>query len=383
MPATDVSFIAHHAQTPAGFDTLVGDLRGALPSARIGASIRIPRGRLAYNLNLIGNLEPNTNYVLADPESRQIVLPYENRGAGRSDHDYLQESAPAANRTRYVRQVLQSQIAHGADALITPSLIHGINPGRGDLDATVDFATTAVAEPSASGHDLIMGLEALHTVFASTTERNYMINSVVDLDDELPVWLRMTITAPAGRSQFSQEASLKGLRKVVEAFTANDRPVLLPYSGMCGWLMMAFGAIAFGAGVPASLERSLVPSPTAGGGGNPPLHWYFEPQLMGFVQAEEMASIAAVAGFTPCPCLFCGGVPAAGAAFDPDAAAKHYLWWGVTLAERVRAASNPEAEVSDQVDAAIDFWQAVQDDGVLLDPRSQPGHLDVWKSVLA
>ena len=192
MPTTELSFIAHHSERPRGFSDLVADLRTARGTSRIGASIRIPRGRLTYNQDLIEELQPSTDYVLADPETRQVVLPFNNRGRGRADHAYLTEDAPKANRARYVNQVLRSQINHGASALITPSLIHGINPGNVDIDATIDFAKTAAADPVSTGHDLIMGLEALHTVFANGAARNYMVNAIVDLDDERPVWLRMT-----------------------------------------------------------------------------------------------------------------------------------------------------------------------------------------------
>lgn len=384
MPVSDLSFIAHHSERPTGFADMLADLRSALPGRRIGASIRIPRGRLAYNLALIDDLRRSADYVLADPETRQVVLPYARRGRGRTDHAYLQEDAPAANRERYVRRVLQSQIAHRADMLVTPWLIHGLHPDNADIDATVDFASIAAADQIASGRDLLMGLEALHTVFATAAARNYMVNSVVELDDELPVWLRMTITPPPGRAQFQQEPSLTGLRAVVEALAANGRPVLLPYSGLSGWLMMGFGALAFGAGVPGSLERNLVPSPAGGGGGHAPLHWYFEPQMLGFVRAEEMPAIAAVPGFVPCSCPSCGGaLPGSGAAFDTDDAARHYLWWCVNLAEDVRAAGDRAGHVRDRIDDSIDFWADVQSQGVLLDDRSEPTHLDIWKRVAA
>lgn len=384
MPVTDLSFIAHHSERPSGFADILADLRTALPTRRIGTSIRIPRGRLAYNLALIGDLRPSADYMLADPETRQVVLPFAKRGRGRPDHAYLQEDTPAANRARYVHRVLQSEIAHGSDMLITPSLVHGLHPGNGDLDATVDFATIAAADPVAAGHELIMGLEALHTVFADSAACNYMVNAVVDIDEELPVWLRMTITSVAGRGQFQQRDSLKGLREVVESLTANDRPVLLPHSGMCGWLMMGFGAVAFGAGVPASLERTLVPSPTGGGGGHAPLHWFFEPQVLGFVRAEEMPAIAVVSGHTPCPCPFCGGtLPGSGTGFDADDAARHYLWWCVTLAQDVRAATDRAGHIRDRIAGAIAFWGNVQTAGVLLDDRSKPTHLEAWRHVAA
>ena len=146
--------------------------------------------------------------------------------------------------------------------------------------------------------------------------------------------------------------------------------------------MMGFGALAFGAGVPASLERTVIPSPSGGGGGNQPLHRYFEPQLLGFVRAEEMPSIAGVPGFVPCPCPFCGGgLPASGAAFDVDAAAKHYMWWCIAMTDDLRAASDRADHVRDRLDNAITFWKDVQNAGVLLDNRSEPTHLETWRSV--
>jgi len=68
MPTSDLSFIAHHSERPRGFSDMVADLRAALATSRIGAAIRLPRGRLAYNPDLIGELPPTATSLLHDLE---------------------------------------------------------------------------------------------------------------------------------------------------------------------------------------------------------------------------------------------------------------------------------------------------------------------------
>jgi hypothetical protein len=190
----------------------------------------------------------------------------------------------------------------------------------------------------------------------------------------------MRVTAPPGYKQFHQIDALAGLREVVRSLEANDRAVALPQSGLCGWLMCAFGARSFGAGVTASMQRNTPPA--GGGGGLPPLHWYFVPQLLGFVQAEEMDDVAAVDGFETCVCRYCKGeLPAAGASFDSEAAGKHFLHWCALLAAELDP-DDPAGAVVRRVTDAAAFAGEVRDAGVQLDPRSQPTHLAAWNEVL-
>ncbi len=165
----------------------------------------------------------------------------------------------------------------------------------------------------------------------------------------------------------------------------NDQPVLLPQTGLAGWLMLGFGALCFGAGVSGTLQRSPMPlARGGGGGGQPPLQWYFHPQLLGFVRADELADLDRVSGAEVCDCPYCiASPPVPGAAFDRDAADKHFLRWCIRLADEVRRATDRQTTVRQRVEAAERHWRSVQGAGVTLDSRSRPTHLATWIQVVA
>ncbi len=224
-----------------------------------------------------------------------------------------------------------------------------------------------------------MGVEATEGVFATSQARNEMINELVE-GPELPVYLRMRINPPAGYMPYQQRDALEGMREVVRALDNNDRPVALPQSGLAGWLMCAFGARSFGAGVSASMQRNVPPA--GGGGGVPPLHWFFVPQLLSFVLAEEMPGVADVEGFDPCGCPYCSGeLPDIGTGFDAEAAGRHFLWWCARLAAELDPA-DPANTIEERLTDASTFADALADAAVPLDHRSQPTHLPVWRAVL-
>jgi hypothetical protein len=382
MPLTDLSFLALHKD-----GTLLGEFLEEMaadePGWRLGAALRIPRGRLPYNVAKLDDWALNADYVLADPETRQMILPFRNRGGGRNDHAYLSESDPAANRDRFVTQVLRAQLNAGADVLISPWLIHGTGGTSHELAVTMDLARRAIDHKLSDGRTLLIGVEATETIFASKGTRDALLDEITELEG-VPVYLRMTTSAAlTGNRQYDNIPALRGLREAVEALVGNDHTVLLPQSGVAGWLMLGYGAYCFGAGVSGTLQRSGMPVASRRGGGQP-LQWYFHPQLLGFVLADELADLETVSGIDACDCPYCdASPPTPGAGFDRVAAEKHFLRWCVKAADDVRRASNREAAVQHRVEAAEQHWQSVQSARVVLDARSRPTHLGAWLRVVA
>jgi hypothetical protein len=290
----------------------------------------------------------------------------------------LGESDAPANAVRFVKQAIDAQTEIGATALVSPWLLHGVTQTEHELNATIGFAS--LAEEYVDDDDkLLMGIEATQGVFATAEARNAMINELVE-GPELPAYLRMRVTAPQGYMQYRDPAALRGLREVVLALDANDRAVALPQSGLTGWFMTAFGANSYGAGMQGSMQRNVAPA--GGGGGFPPLHWYFVPEMLCFVLAEEMEDVSEVDGFTVCDCPYCDGeLPEAGAAFDAREAGKHFIWWCSTLADELNSGS-PRDLVADRVAAASEFSKQI-DAAVQLDDRSIPAHLPIWTQLLS
>lgn len=350
----------------------------------VGACLLLPRWFVSTQTDRAALLAPNVNYLLGDPDTRRLHLTFEGRGRARNELAYLSESDPLANRKRFVRNTLRAQVANGRDILISPWLIHGIGGDERHLEATVRFAALASEHELAENRQLLMGLEATQEIFADKDSRDRMVDEVIEGDAELPIYLRMTIDPPESRRPFGDPDSLRGLRAAIEAFRDNDRRVILPQSGLCGYLMLPFGASAFGAGRRASMERNLRPSDSSGGGGGaPPLNWYFSFDLLGPVLAEELAPLH-TAGLPVCSCPYCDeSPPVPGPGFDAAQAAKHFLYGCASLAEEVRQAEDPAAVVRNRVANAAALWVQIREAGVGLDNRSQENHLAAWSAAIS
>jgi hypothetical protein len=379
MPDTAHGF-QFHPGTESGTDTtdFLDELASSRSDSRIGATIHIPRQQLAYWQRIEPTWSPSVDFLVGDPECGRMDRPFAERGKGRDDFAYLSESDPSANPVRFVKQTIDAQTSVGATVLVSPWLLHGVTQTEHELDATIRFAS--LAEEYVEDDDkLLMGVEATQGVFATDEARNAMVNELVE-GPELPVYLRMRITPPQGYMQYRDQGALHGLKEVVTALDANDRAVALPQSGLTGWLMTAFGASSFGAGMQGSMQRNSAPA--GGGGGFPPLHWYLVPQMLGFVLAEEMEDISGIDGFEVCECPYCDGeLPGTGAAFDAREAGKHFIWWCSALADELNSGS-PDALVPDRVAEAVDFADAVTA-AVQLGDRSIPAHLPIWTELLA
>lgn len=350
----------------------------------IGACLLLPRWFASTQNDRAALLQQSVDYLIADPDTRRLHLDFDGRGRSRNEFDYLAESDPLANRARFVRNTLRAQVANGRDTLVSPWLVHGLSGDERYLEATVEFAALAATDQLVGDRQLLMGLEATREIFADKESRDRMIDEVIEGEAELPIYLRMTIDPPESHRPYGEEDALRGLRTVVEAFRENDRSVILPQSGLCGWLMLPFGASGFGAGKRASMERNLRPADSSGGGGGAsPLHWYFSFDLLGPVQAEELPALQA-AGVPECACPYCREIPPQpGLAFDVGQATKHFLHGCAVLAEEVRQAEDPVAVVRNRVESAEDLWEQIQEARVPLDSRSQQNHLEAWSAAIA
>jgi hypothetical protein len=382
MPLDGPSFFAHNTEG-ALVERFVEDTARTSPEWRVGACLLLPRWYASTQRDFAVRLESHVDYLLADPETRRMHLPFASRGRGRDDLDYLKESDPLVNRRRFVRNTLRAQLANGRDLLISPWLIHGLTGEDRELRATIDFADRAAQSGLVDNCTLLMGVEATYAIVADDAARDRMIDEIVEAELELPVYLRMTIEAPSSRKPYGNADALLGLRATVDALFANGIDVVLPQVGLVGWLMLPFGVQSFGAGTSSSMERNLRPVPGGqGGGGATPLHWYFSPDLLCPVLAEELPGLQAE-GVAECECPYCAAnPPRTGTAFDQRDAALHFLWWCAFLADEARNSGDAATSVRDRVEAAQQLWQQVRAARVPLDPRSSETHLAAWSAAV-
>lgn len=378
----DLSFTAlHYKETIV--DEFLLDVREDNPDWRVGAGLRLPRFAQASTAKMVSEWSVSADYVLVDPEThRATLMPDEGRGRSAG---YMRGDHPERDAKAFVRATIEAQVAVGADVVISPSLIDGTSATFQEIDRTVEFAELARALPAVDGRTLLIGIEATDDVFSQGSRLDHFLDRATDLGPS-SFFLRMAVDPTiTGLPQYRNAAALRGLRDAVESLVANGSRVVLAQSGLAGWLMLGFGATAFGAGARGSLQRSGRPVHKTGGGGNKsPLPWYFMPALLGHVLAEEVAPLRDALGAPACACPYCDGKdPQLVPDFDRAAADKHFLWWCARLTEDVRAADDRAVAVRRQVGAAVRAWNSAREAGVGLARDSRPRHLAAWSQVVA
>src|SRR5665647_3733761 len=146
-------YIHQGNQTPAVVQGFL-ELRGQMSGEPLGATVFLPRYVPSTSRGVIADFAATASSVIADPESHRLELPFSERGRGRNETSYLQESDPIANRQRFVEGVLAAQIDAGATELVSPWLTHGINPATKNLRASLRFAEEAASHALSTGRPL-------------------------------------------------------------------------------------------------------------------------------------------------------------------------------------------------------------------------------------
>lgn len=382
MPLTRKSLLVHQGRQ--SDDVLIGFLESLAKSApkwRVNATVPVPSYQPETAREKLERFDTLAKLVIADPQAHRVEFPYANRGRAREHYDYLACSDPHDKVEEFVEQVLSVQVALGRKYILSPALRHGAVPGQKNLRATRRFAHAAAESAHLKGKRLLVGAHVTEAVIADSDARNDWLDELVDWPDG-PVVLSCWMTPPDSFKQYSRRDPLVGLRATVDSLAQNDRPVVLPQTGLFGWLMLAFGAQTFGSGIDSSM-MCLAVRP-GGGGGAERLKWYFLPQFLGFVLADEARKIGELKDYEKCPCPYCGGLPLGqSGSWDFNRAGLHYLWWCGRLASEADQAAVPLTAVRNRIDAAREFWRVVQAAKVVLDPRSVPNHLAVWSEVVA
>lgn len=375
MPTAGLSFLAHQGTQTRGVLTAL--LGYHAPDSRLGATVFLPRYSPGTAEDICGEFDVDGAYVLADPETHRLHFPFAERGRARRDYPYLSESDPMANRDRFVEQTLRAQVNASRRVLVSPWLIHGVDPTDDYLSANIDFARRSLVHELAEDREMLIGMAVTDSVLVNPNARGRLLDELIELDNQT-LYLRTRVASPESFRQYANRDVLAGLRESVSALVENGINVLLPQVGLSGWLMLPFGALAFGSGINGSLQKFPYPS----GGFGQPLEWWFCPSLLGFVLREEVEALAEVDGWIACPCPDCANLVFDGSApWNKNRAGRHYLTWCTWLANELPNQAAPAAIVRDRLEAARRFWEAAQE-AVVLDPRSEPRHLEDWLAVV-
>lgn len=276
-----------------------------------------------------------------------------------------------------VPTVLDMQRRRSANLLLTPGRALDASDPQLSLDqafADGDEALTHLAPGERLALNLVMGASWL------TRPRLHAALLAELLDqDQFDVWYLKVQWSSSLRShtQPTSEELLRGYKRLAELAADEGRTLLLPQTGLTGWLMLAFGASGFGTG-PGGGEQAFREESGGGGNGAPQIERYFEAALLHTVERTSRPVIITDPTYVQCTCPYCPSL-FAGTAWSHELAGLHQVH---SVAQLTAAVAPPvrggsHGAVRRTVQNAQRFAQHKPLTGI-----SEPRHLPVWGRVL-
>lgn len=275
-------------------------------------------------------------------------------------------------------ELLNMQRDRGANLLLTSGRALDPAGAQGSLDAACAEGDDALAVLK-PGERLALNLTMTAGWLARPVLRDALLAQLVD-QEQFDTWY-VRVQWPGSVRAYAQPAGtelLAGYRQLAQVAAEEERRLLLPQTGLTGWLMLAFGAAGFGTGLTGSYQA--FGEPVGGGGTNPRIERYFERQLLHTVERTTQPLLQRDPAYTKCLCPYCRPL-FSGAAWSHQYAGLHYLFSAGTLTAQVAPAAagrrGTHGAISQKVRAARKFAE-----GKALAGNSDPAHLPAWGQLL-
>lgn len=271
-----------------------------------------------------------------------------------------------------IADVLDAQRKVGANLLLTSGRILAVGDPQQSLDDACAEGDEALALLG-RGERLALNLTLPTEWLTDSTLRGLLLDQLLD-QEQFDVWyVRVLWPATPAHPQQPTGALLDGYKRLAQLADDEERRLLLPQTGLTGWLQLAFGATGFGTsptGSGQSLRRAQ-----SGGGGFPPVERYFEPSLLHVVERPTHDALARTTGYVRCTCPYCPAL-LGGAGWSHPLARLHHAYWCGRLSD---PGSRPAGAIRRVVRAAV--RDAARHVPVLTGPNA-PAHLQAWDRLL-
>ncbi|MFF7156767.1 hypothetical protein [Streptomyces sp. NPDC008139] len=248
---------------------------------------------------------------------------------------YLAED-PASNN--WVESVIAGQRGAGANLLLSPG--RALDPDT--PEESLDVACTQGDETAShllTGERCALNLTIPARWLVSDALRDRLLTQIVEQDQFDVIYVRIQWASPgAASAQVVDAALIDGIKELANLCQDEERKLILPQTGMTGWLSLAFGATGFGTGTSSGEQgfaefafRRRAPGATE-------VERYFERQILHTVDRAVHESIATGPEYVACTCTYCAQlVP--GRVWNHELAAYHQLHAIGELTARVQSDS--------------------------------------------
>jgi hypothetical protein len=224
---------------------------------------------------------------------------------------YAQDTSSRASKDWNAR-VARAQRAAGANVLLTPGCSLDPSVWRAALDEAT-AAIDAVQEVAESAEVAAWNLTLPPAWLADARLRDQLLAHLIDRDD-VNVW-HVRVRWPLIRPPFGQTgdaAVLAGYKDFCETAAREERSLLLPTSGLTGWLALGWGAGGFGTG-PSATTQAWADRPRIAskkGQRRTRVDRIFSRPLLHTVSVDSHRNLVAALAddvYPDCECAFCQG----------------------------------------------------------------------------
>lgn len=272
--------------------------------------------------------------------------------------------------------LIELQRTVGANLFLTAGRALDPTAPQPSLDAAFAHGDDMLSELR-PGERLALNLTLPATWLTSSTLRAKLFAQLLD-QEQFDVW-HIRVQWSSSLRSLTQPVTadlLTGYKRLAQLAADEGRVLLLPQTGLTGWVQLAFGAHGFGSGLFGS-GQAFKEHSQGGAGGQPEIERYFEPTLLHTVERAVYDAMRSKPGYVLCDCPYCPALRAK-ADWDHTLARLHFMHWQGRLAGVGPATGKTqEAAIRRIVRTAVAAAAAQP-----LASISLPRHLAVWDQLL-
>jgi len=347
--------------------------------AGLGVVVRLPKMAPAAANAYLSSCTAATMKV-ADPEIYTITgsgSPTPPPAKATQHHPWMR-GIPTFPNPGWVRDVLQAQADAGANVFLSASGWVGSTTGRTELATAMDWVRASRAE--LADENMFVNLTLPSTWLTNAGLRGAVKQELVESNEHL-WWLRFYWPVVEPRyGQLTDRAILDGYRDLATTATLEDKVLVLPNSGLTGWMATAWGAQGFSTGTSWTeqlygaqpIRRSTSGRPKA-----TPVERYFDRTILHSVPHAVHLTLQGQPNHLTCACRFCRRLAGA-ATYNQPTANLHYLLECASLTGELND-RRPGHQALREVRDARAFLTAMP---TPLTASARPLHLPEWESRL-
>lgn len=302
-------------------------------------------------------------------------------------HPWLIDAPEASSMasTSWIREVLDRQVQAGATILL--SATGWVNATNAAQQLACAMQRVCASRLEVGSATMFVNLTLDGTWLSDPALRAVLLQEIIESPERY--WY-LRVRWPIVRPRYGQlrdVATLDGYKELAETAALEDKVLILPNSGLTGWIATSLGATGFSTGPGWPEQAYAAPQIMASRPGQPkppPTLRYFERTVLNIVDHATHSAMIGSAEYLQCQCRYCRAIGAStqnSARWNKESAAMHYLLRCARLMDLI-SSGNRRGKALEEVQRARQFVSQIASTPASPTGNSSPLHLSEWERLL-